>query len=171
MTEAEENTKSGKLTTSWITTYWLANFLIMSVIGSVGIIGGIAGSQRGGKPLSEKDIPSWYLKLATDVARTSFNYQEHRHKLIETDAATFDAWIGQYFDEFKHVDRAIWSKFHRWRIVNELLEDGFLVRQQQEDGSILLMEAASTADTEDTAAMADPAEASAQTADQASVSA
>lgn len=104
------------------------------------IIVSIADLRKGEKFLNERDRPTWYLALATEVPKTSFHFQGTEHNLLGTSAALFDAWINPYFEEIQNVDRSTWSKFQRWQVVNQLLEEGDLLKQKLENGTILLVE-------------------------------
>jgi len=71
------------------------------------------------------------LSLA-EVKGTSLSFQEQKFTVKECPVDIFDAFVSQYDDDIRQVDRQKWSIFQRWRMINFLIEQGVLeVREGQ----------------------------------------
>ena len=67
-----------------------------------------------------------------EVKGISLSFQEQKFMVKECPADIFDAFVSQYDDDIRNVDRQKWSIFQRWRMINFLIEQGVLeVRDRQ----------------------------------------
>jgi hypothetical protein len=72
------------------------------------------------------------------TAVTSFTWQNEKHNVRQAEASIFDAWIRQYVETISDVDTTTWDKFHRWQIINTVLQAGLLFVVEEEDGTCSL---------------------------------
>lgn len=87
------------------------------------------------------------LKLAS-LETTFYLYEDEKHNVEFSSAATFDAWVLTFVDEIVKVNRQVWDIYSRWKFVNWLLEEGLARPVIEEFGVLIVEEKSSSEDAE-----------------------
>jgi hypothetical protein len=72
--------------------------------------------------------------------QTFYQCGEEKRNARLCSPAEFDAWASAFVDTITGLDREEWDVFERWKFINCLLGERILKMEEQEDGTILLIE-------------------------------
>jgi hypothetical protein len=81
-----------------------------------------------------------------DTMRTYFLWNKHEWNVKDAAPDVFDHWIRQFVDEIVNVDTATWEIFHRWNIINAVIDGQFLIVRKRGDGTLLVEAKASASE-------------------------
>lgn len=71
------------------------------------------------------------------TGQTFFQWKGQKYSVKDASPLIFDQWVRQFVDSVVNVDTEKWTIFHRWRIINAVLDSGLLIIVHLQSGDKL----------------------------------